>query len=238
MTEKNFALHGRNLRTPIRMKTRLLAFIFLLACSVTVFGINASPFPIDLKQPDGTAIRLHVRGDEWMNWFEDQQGFTVVRNGANYVYANLGADGRLVATPVKVGIADPTKTGLAKGLKPTAAAIQAARLKRLSPAQQAAVAQGLPLPAEGPSGSTPASGTVKNLVILCKFSDHDATKIRLQSEFDTIMNTVGGDPTLAPTGSMRDYYTETSYGIVTLQSTVVAWVTLPQTEAYYAYRVA
>ncbi|RYD84488.1 MAG: M6 family metalloprotease domain-containing protein, partial [Verrucomicrobiaceae bacterium] len=36
------------------------------------------------------------------------------------------------------------------------------------------------------------------------------------------------------TGSVRDYYTETSYGTVTLQSTVVAWVTLPRTEASYA----
>ncbi len=40
--------------------------------------------------------------------------------------------------------------------------------------------------------------------------------------------------TLAPTGSVRDYYTENSYGAMTLQSTVTVWVTLPQTEAYYA----
>ena len=29
-------------------------------------------------------------------------------------------------------------------------------------------------------------------------------------------------------------FTENSYGVLTLNSTVVAWVTLPQTEAYYA----
>jgi M6 family metalloprotease-like protein len=39
---------------------------------------------------------------------------------------------------------------------------------------------------------------------------------------------------LAPTGSVRDAYLENSYNLVTLQSTVLAWVTLPQTQAYYA----
>ncbi len=47
------------------------------------------------------------------------------------------------------------------------------------------------------------------------------------------MNAIGGDPVLAPTGSLLDYYKTNSYGTMTLTSTVVAWVTLPQTEAYY-----
>lgn len=61
-----------------------------------------------------------------------------------------------------------------------------------------------------------------------------AANARLQSDYNTLFNQVGGDPTLAPTGSVKDAYTELSYGLVTLNSTVVAWVTLPQTMAYYA----
>ena len=76
---------------------------------------------------------------------------------------------------------------------------------------------------------------MKNLVVLCMFSDHtQGVDTRSQSDFDVLFNKVGGDPVLAPTGSVRDAYTENSYGIVTLESTVLAWVTLPQPMAYYA----
>ena len=85
----------------------------------------------------------------------------------------------------------------------------------------------------GPSG-IPASGTVKNLVVLCMFSDHTpGVHGRNQADYDVLFNAVGGDPTLAPTGSVKDVFTENSYGTMTLASTVVAWVTLPQNEAYY-----
>ena len=215
------------------MRLHLLAVAAFLACTATVFGISASPFPIDLRQPDGKVVRLYVRGDEYMNWFEDMQGFTVVRNGAQYVYATLAADGRLAPTALRVGAVNPVASGLSKRVRPTAGAIREARIQTLPPAKRAAVRSGFAA-AESLEASTPASGTVKNLVILCKFSDHDNTKIRAQSDFDVLFNSIGGDASLAPTGSVRDYYTETSYGIITLQSTVVAWVTLPQTEAYYA----
>ena len=64
---------------------------------------------------------------------------------------------------------------------------------------------------------------MKNLVILCLFSgDTVAANGRAQSDFDTLFNKVGGDTTLAPTGSVRDAYSEFSYGTVTMQSTVLA----------------
>ena len=44
----------------------------------------------------------------------------------------------------------------------------------------------------------------------------------------------GNYPTAAPTGSVRDVYTENSYGQMTLQSTVADWVDVPNTEQYYA----
>ncbi|MCF7674168.1 MAG: choice-of-anchor D domain-containing protein [Akkermansiaceae bacterium] len=215
------------------MRTQLLTFACCGALTATLFGINASPTPVDLQQPDGTPVRLRPRGDEYLNWFEDDQGFSVVRNGRQYVYADRDPDGHLAPTAHRVGAGNPEGLGLPQHLHPSSAAIQDARTKALPPA----------LRVQGPSGAAPAPeppagvasvGTMKNLVILCKFSDHDNTKIRSQADFDTIFNTIGGDPVLAPTGSVRDYYTETSYGALTLQSTVVAWVTLPHTEAYYA----
>ena len=86
-----------------------------------------------------------------------------------------------------------------------------------------------------PPAMVPPSGTVKNLVILCKFSDHTlGVHTRNPGDYDILFNQVGGDPTLAPTGSVKDLYIENSYNAMTLQSTVMVWVTLPNTEAYYA----
>ena len=51
---------------------------------------------------------------------------------------------------------------------------------------------------------------------------------------NVLFNAVGGDPTLCPTGSIRDVYSENSYGQMTLQSTVTNWVNVPNTETFYA----
>ena len=65
----------------------------------------------------------------------------------------------------------------------------------------------------GTTGSTapqavPPSGTVKNLVILCKFSNHtEGVHTRNPSSYDILFNQIGGDPTLAPTGT---YWTSIS----------------------------
>ena len=93
----------------------------------------------------------------------------------------------------------------------------------------------------GDAGRAPladATGTLENLVILLRFSDHgpggqDRT-LPTPADVSTIMNAVGGDPTLAPTGSVRDYYIESSYGLLTIDSTVVGWFDLPLPEPYYA----
>ncbi len=79
-----------------------------------------------------------------------------------------------------------------------------------------------------------AEGVLRNLVILIRFSDHKERKLPLVSEFDALMNTIGGDPQFSPTGSVRDVYLTSSYGKFDLLSTVVGWVSLPKTEAYYA----
>ena len=70
--------------------------------------------------------------------------------------------------------------------------------------------------------------------ILLRFSNHATRPLPSVANYNTLMNAVGGDPVLAKTGSVRDYYLEASYGILTLDSTTTVWIDLPNTEAYYA----
>ena len=195
-----------------------------LLFSWRAFAVNASPFPFDVNQPDGTKITLRVRGDEFYHWYEDLRGFTVVLDSGRYVYAGVDRIGDLFPTQFVVGHDDPLQRGLSAGIRPSAQAQERRRLQ-LTPVQRDVT---------DTAAAVAPVGTVKNLVILCKFSDHTfAAHTRPASDYDTIFNN-NGPAALCPSGSVKDYYKETSYGTVTLNSTVVAWVTLPHTEAYYS----
>jgi M6 family metalloprotease-like protein len=206
------------------------------ALTAPAFGINASPQPITFTQPDGTRVTIRPKGDEFTHWFEDMNGFAVVPSGASLVYAQRRADGSLGATALRVGRDNPRAAGLTPGLRPSPQFIRGERQRFKS--SSATAGQSITTAGAAATTSPPrrirAVGTVKNLVILCKFADHTlGVHTRPPEDYNVLMNTNGGSPTLAPSGSLKDYYREASYGTVTIESTVIAWVTLPQTEDYY-----
>ncbi len=69
--------------------------------------------------------------------------------------------------------------------------------------------------------------TLKAIVILADFSDNVGTTP--VAHFDSILSSCG----CYPTGSMRDYYLEVSYGSVEFMTTVVGWFRMPQPYTYY-----
>ena len=218
-------------------KLGLLAALALqLVALASVKAMPANETPFEFTQPDGTRVTLRLRGDEFFHWHEDVNGFTAVQVGDTFVYAKVSAQNELEPTNLVVGQADPAAKGLStRQLPPANLRPRNTNDEQRSyrPWERIAAAQ-----AKSVGGGQPevaASGTVKNLVILCLFKDHTvAANARARADYDTLFNKVGGDTTLAPTGSVKDAYKTMSYGIVDLQSTVVAWVTLPQNMSYYA----
>lgn len=69
--------------------------------------------------------------------------------------------------------------------------------------------------------------TLKAIVILADFSDNVGTAT--VAHFDSILSSCG----CYPSGSMRDYYLEISYGSVEFITTVVGWFRLPEPYTYY-----
>ncbi len=193
-------------------------------------AMPASPTPIELAQPDGTPITLRIFGSPEYHWFEDVQGFTVVIKNKEYVYAKRDNRGELTATDLVVGKSDPAAAGLTPKIQPDPRIVDSIRQRTLADPPISVLGK-----SARKSGDSGAKGTVKNLVVLCKFADHDfGVHTRPQEDFDKLWNAVGGDPVIAPTGSVRDCFLENSYGQLTINSTVAVWVTLPQTEAFYA----
>lgn len=219
---------------PNRLLSLRISAVFWMAiiiCPVTVAWADiASPHAIHERQPDGTEIVLFIRGNMALHWQEDVNGYTVVREAGNsgrYVYARLASDGNLVPTGYEVGKANPKELGLKRRMLPSAA-VQAL-MRAGGPAAEPAESDSAPS-----SGSPQSSGVLKNLVVLVRFADHTSRAVPSESDIDVLMNAVGGDPNLAPAGSLRDIYLNNSYGALTIDSTVAAWATVSGTEEYYA----
>jgi hypothetical protein len=97
-------------------------------------GVPPSPHPVRAKQPDGTPIKIWFEGSPFLNWYEDEQGFTVVRHNKTYVYARRGPNGDLVPDRnLIVGKANPAKAGLTTGIRPTQEAMERAQRRIESP---------------------------------------------------------------------------------------------------------
>ena len=221
--------------------TSLISALFVSAATLAApaqdCAVSASPHPIRLSQPTGEDVVLRLRGSAFAHWYEDARGYPVVELGGWYMYASTNSSGDLVPTSYIVGRDDPQPLGLANNVVPSNPSGSA---RQPSPSQLLA-AKGGPIKESlrHPGGTIGADATsVKNLVILVEFSDHGPTgqnrTLPSNADFGLIMNAVGGDPTLAPTGSVRDHYLEGSYGSFTLDSDIAGWVVLPDSETYYA----
>ena len=86
----------------------LLAAAAALLWSASAYGVPANPDPVAFRQPDGTEVKIFLRGDEHFHWNEDSTGFPVVRSadGMAWVYA-AEKDGTLAPTSIPAGSADP-----------------------------------------------------------------------------------------------------------------------------------
>lgn len=206
----------------------LLALFLITGLPSLLHATSAAPFAFTETQPDGSKIDLHIEGDEFFHYLRDPAGFTVVKDRKWFVYAKKDAEGRLVPSGLRVGQSNPAKAGLSKNTLPDPA-VRNARRNAMADLQQAG-GDG----AEVPSAANPISGSLKNLVVLLRFSNHASRSLPSTGDIDVLMNAVGGHTSLAPTGSVRDCYLENSYNQLSLDSTVFYWVTLPNTEAYYA----
>lgn len=78
----------------------------------------AAPVSVILTQDDGTTFQARPQGDEFRNWLETTDGYTVVQEGGAWFYAEQTADGQLTASSIKVNDAAKTLTDVPKHLMP------------------------------------------------------------------------------------------------------------------------
>ena len=200
-------------------------------------GSPANPSPIVFYDESGSKLtgqseKIYVRGDERSHWLEDSKGYTVVKDSAtSLAYAQIDdLSGRLVSTGIKVG--DRMRAGMEKHLRPSSNARREI-CGVFCDGQLASRTYGPNNLFEHDNRRRlmETSSSLKNLVVLIRFSDHVDRDLPDPSEYDVLMNGPGGEGTSAPSGSVNDVFLANSYGKFSLESVVYPWITVSHTEA-------
>ncbi|MBI5657498.1 MAG: hypothetical protein HZC44_12070 [Geobacter sp.] len=84
------------------------------------YGAIAAPIVSEITQPDGTKIKVRERGDEWNNWTETVDGYTIIQDKETrwWYYAGEDETKGIKMSQHPVGKIDPKNFNLKKGLLP------------------------------------------------------------------------------------------------------------------------
>lgn len=216
------------------------AAIYWFLMSLIPSELQAAPARGSLQQQrqgDGVQIMLRLQGDEHFQWLENADGYTVLRrDDGYYVYTSEVVDGKMRPSEFIVGQHDPAASGLQRGLYPIPEGhVKATSLNKKSGMQnQSQTATEAVSPNCSAIVYPQPVVDFANMVVLARFSDHASRTLPTREQMDLIFNQVGGDSVSAPSGSVKDYYSENSYGLCNPESTVSQRVELPQTEQFYS----
>ena len=185
---------------------RLIGIVVLISTFSTEasYATTAAPGTAVMKQPDGNKFKVVQKGDEWSNWVETSEGYSIAQKTDGYWYYVKEYNGKM---PVISSIYAHQKPSLnlQKHMQPTS---RPSSLRKVP--QAAALAQ-------APSGNF--NGPV--LYILTEFNNQAGTTT--EASWASFIN-----------DNIADFYNRSSYGKVTLHGAnesfgtsnngVVGWV--------------
>ena len=212
------------------MNKIIVVLLFVLGMVILfkdrIFAISASPDPIEITQPDGTKIKIKIKGDEFYHWFEDNDGYTILKDTEtkSWVYAIKNNNSYLEKSDKIVGKIQPSSLGIQKSMKDNSVinnSIQKIKKYTLSTSK---------ITTSSIQKTLPSTGTIKNLVILVEFSDKsmEFSQTEIYNLFNKTNYTTDG-----AVGSVKDFFNEISYNSLNVESIVTDIVTLDNGYAYY-----
>lgn len=200
------------------MRLRLmLILLYLFAACPALHAAPAEPGPAEVRQPDGSIIKIVTRGDEFQNWVESEDtGHTIMRNDANgyWEYAEQGVKGLLKSSGIRVLPHGSNPPSLPKGLRPPRNKDHESQMNQmLQDIYQERVAASSPAITDGASAApgdwlpAPVAGSRKLLIILVSFAD------RAIGTTSASWSTAVFDTTAK---SVTKYYKENSFDSLTI----------------------
>lgn len=193
-------------------------------------AVPAYPGPVTYHNADGSTVTVRLHGDEWFNYATTPDGsYPVILDSQGiYRYATINADGKAVASDVRV-VDGMTPTSLTYGRDQVMDAIRAEVPKAVSARAKAASWD-----RKGTTekiGGFPVQGSPRVLVVLINYKD-----VKMSSSsiglFEQLLNGANYDYEGA-TGSAREYFAASSGGKFTPQFDIYGPVTVSKNRADY-----
>ena len=187
------------------MRFSLYKIIHLISLTF-IFAIPASNVPITLTQANGLEFDAFIRGDEWNNWYETLDGYSIAKNRQNIWKYAIDVDGSQFKLSNKDAHLLPAGINVKKHLQP---------IPNFTPPNHAE---------ENPielSNLTREEFEIPLVLIDYPNMPHSYPP----SNFDDLMNQEGYAGSQGATGSFRDLYIENSYGQFMPNSTIIGWFT-------------
>ena len=189
---------------------------------------RGSPFAFNEKQPDGSITpELYIHGDAHLNFLTDESGYVVMEDDKQwYVYAQENeTESETSNTRVMPG-------NIPVGYNRTSERVHRSRFLRNAESRLDTNRREL---TETNKLVQPIThGVLKNVIVLLCFADHANRTLPSKADIEILYNQIGGHPEIAPSGSVRDVFTQSSYGKLDVISEVFDWIILPESESYYA----
>lgn len=172
-----------------------------------------APYAIPVEQPDGTTIKLFVRGDQAHHWTETLDGYTAIKNESGYYEYATVRGGRLVGNGVRAQ--NPEERSLA-----TQRSLLALPRHQKPPIVFNPLAARSDYPSSSAartlsSAPMPTSGKVRLLAICIDYPNRNATY-----QVDDFLRLFNG-PNKGR--SFSEYFKENSYGELDISVDVVGW---------------
>ncbi|MBT5506592.1 MAG: M6 family metalloprotease domain-containing protein [Flammeovirgaceae bacterium] len=204
----------------------LISFVFIseIKAQIPISDCPASPYAIDIAQPDGTKISIIGKGSMKNSWTETLDGYSIVKNKDGvYEYAQKD-NNRLIPSGFLVQ-EDKNNVDNQNFLDK-----QTKHLRSTITTEELTPARITDTSAENNPGinlAFPTQGTHKVLVLLIDYPDLTAT--HTVAEFENFMN----QEDYNDTGSFRDYYLKVSGNKLDVNADVVGWYRADSAYEYY-----
>ncbi|MBZ4677110.1 MAG: peptidase [Anaerophaga sp.] len=205
--------------------TLFWSFVFVLISLQPASAVGAFPLPQKMIQPDGSVITIRIHGDEWYNWTTTVDGYRILKNKHGFFeYATQLKSGEISGSGIIAS--DPGQRTVAEEnfLSSTPKGIGISKKDFLEKRREKYTHW---LKSSLMTTHFPSEGEASLLIILANFQDTNPTYPT--SDFEAFMN----QKNYNSTGSFRDYYQEVSGGLLTINSSVTQWLSVPAGHDYY-----
>ncbi len=205
----------------------LSVFIFCIISVLSLYAVKAYPYPIIVKQPDGSEFTIRIHGNEFQHLKTTLDGYPVKQNAKGFwMYATIDNAGKLKESKYVARNAEnrsATERQFLNSLQTEKNVPQ--RIKPINPIlekiKQSVLRKAFPL-----------TNSPKSLVILVNFSDRSFVTPDAQTAFHNMLNQ-SDYSTNGATGSARDYFMSSSYGNFSPIFDVVGPFDLDKDMSYY-----